>query len=56
MKFAVAVMRRLDGTRTALFKQKQDLVFASLHGAAALSEIADCAKPKNLSVKLRNRD
>jgi hypothetical protein len=44
-------MRRLDGARITLFKQQQDLVFASLHGAAALSEIADDAKPKNLLVK-----
>src|SRR5579859_3101911 len=53
MKLAVAIVRRWGQARTTFLKQQQHLAIAGLHGAAALSEIADNRKPKNPLVKSR---
>jgi hypothetical protein len=41
VEFAVAVVGRADGFRTVLLEDQQNLVWASLHGAAARAEVAD---------------
>src|SRR5476649_708434 len=51
MQFAVAIVRRGACTRAALLEQQQYLAVAGFHGAAALPEIANHAKPEELLVK-----